>query len=198
MRRPLLLAAAIASTAALALAATLGFSYFLGAGSGSEVPFEYVALPQSTAAPTTGSSLLQVLPIKSAFSPSLNQLLEGETIITTDKQMREVWHKLFAEPYDAGQFDFQASFVVLMGGGSIENGSFDITAVELVEAQYSEPAGPGGGTATENFLSVVATTFLSGVQQQDPPPASWRLSAVKIPLDQLDDVVFRRNFMMGV
>jgi hypothetical protein len=112
--------------------------------------------------------------------------------------MREVWHRLFSEPYDAELFDFEESFVVLMGGGQLANGSFDISAVEQVLADYSEPAGPGGSTATESFLSVTATTFLSGVQPQDPPPATWRLSAVKVPRDELDDVVFRRNTMLGI
>ena len=67
-----------------------------------------------------------------------------------------------------------------------------------MQAEYSEPGGPGGATATESFLSVTATTFLSGVQPVDRPPAQWRLSAVKIARELLDDVVFRRNLILGV
>lgn len=200
MRRPLLTASLIAASAALCLAATGWGSYFLGAGPGTALPFESVTLPQTTGAPhpDAGPGLLQMLSVKSAFSPTLHELLEGQTVITTDAQMREVWRRLFVQPYDAAQFDFESSFVVLMGGGSIANGSFDITAVERVDAEYAEPAGPGGGEGDESFLSVTATTFLSGVQPVDPPPAQWRLSAVKIPRELLDDVVFRRNLMMGV
>ena len=201
MRRPMQLIALLASAVVLAGAATLADSYFLGAGPGAAVPFEAVALPQvpGTLLPSAGAAgTLQILPLKSAFSPTLHQLLEGETVITTEKQMREVWHKLFAETYDASQFDFDESFVVLMGGGSLANGSFDISAVEQVQADFSEPGGPGGGTATESFLSLTATTFLPGVQPVDPPSATWRLSAVKIPRELPDDVVFRRNVMMGI
>jgi len=201
MRRSLL-AVLLASTAAVTLAATLAPGYFLGAGPGTDVLFETVALPAVVTAHATVlpalPALFQSVSIKSAFSPTLHQLLEGQTVITTDKQMREVWSRLFAEPYDASQFDFANTFVVLMGGGSIANGSFDISAVESVQADYSEPAGPGGDSATETFLSVTATTFLNGVQPVDPPPAMWRVSAVKIARDQLDDVVFRRNLMLGV
>jgi hypothetical protein len=199
MRRSLLPLVAIGAVATLAVAATFLPSSFLGAGAGSPVPFATVALPQYVPHGSgSGPGLLQALSFKSAFTPSLDQLLQGQTVITTDKQMREVWHQLFAEPYDASLFDFANSFVVLMGGGQIANGTFDITDVEQVQAEYSQPGGPGGDTTTEAFLSVTSTTFLSGVQPQDPPSATWRLSAVKIPLDEFDDVVFRRNLVLGV
>jgi len=197
MHRALLPLALIGSIATLAVAATLARSSFLGAGPGSELSFDTVALPQDVLAPH-GSGQPQLLPFKSAFTPSQEQLLQGDTVITTDKQMREVWHQLFAEPYDASLFDFDDSFVVLMGGGQITNGSFDISAVEQVQAEYSQPGGPGGDTTAETFLSVTSTTFLSGVQPADPPSATWRLSAVRIPRDELDDVVFRRNLVLGI
>ena len=201
MRRSLLFVVSIISTAAVTVAATLAPAYFLGAGPGTELPFATVALPRPLAgrAPAGGHGLLEwELLVPSAFTPTQQQLLQGETVITTDQQMRAVWQALFAEPYDASQFDFASTFVVLMGGGSIANGSFDISAVESVQADYAEPAGPGGGHATETFLSVTATTFLSGVQPADPPPAAWQVSAVKIARDQLDDIVFRRNLILGV
>jgi hypothetical protein len=202
MHRSLLPLVVIGSVATLAVAATLLPSSFLGAGPGTDVPFEPIALPQSVTAPhgpvSAGPGLLQTLAFKSAFTPSQEQLMQGDTVITTEKQMREVWHLLFAEPYDPTLFDFGSSFVVLMGGGQIANGTFDISAVEVVQAEYSQPGGPGGDTTAETFLSVTSTTFLSGVQPEDPPSSTWRLSAVRIPRDQLDDVVFRRNLVLGV
>ena len=202
MRRTRLTLALIVSVAALSVAATLSLSDFLGAGPGTELAFEPVALPPTSvpASPASdgGFPLLQKFVVKSGFTPSLHQLLEGETVITTDKQMREIWGRLFSVPYDGAQFDFTTSFVVLMGGGVIANGSFDISAVEAVEASYADPGGLGGDPASERFLSVTATTFLSGVQPVDPPPAVWQLSAVKIAREHLDDVVFRRNLILGV
>jgi hypothetical protein len=196
MRRTVLVVALGLLTAAATVAAT-GLPFFLGATEGHSVPFGFVALPTPNPR-LVGVPLFQALTGKSAFAPTLHQLLEGETIITTDKQMREVWRRLFDVPYDASQFDFSSSFVVLMGGGVIANGSFDISAVEQVEASYSNPGGPDGDPAIELFLSVTATTFLSGVQPKDPPPAAWRVSAVKVSRSLLDDIVFRRNLVLGV
>jgi hypothetical protein len=198
MHRALLPLVVLGSVATLTVAASFLPSSFLGAGPGVAVPFEPVALPQDVLAPHGGPGLLHALSLKSAFTPSLEQLLQGQTVISSDKQMREVWHKLFAQPYDAGLFDFESSFVVLMGGGQIVNGSFEISDVERVEAEYSWWGGPGGDTTSESFLSVTATTFLSGVPPESPPPPTWRLSAVKIPREELDDVVYRRNLQLGV
>ena len=85
-----------------------------------------------------------------------------------------------------------------MGGGSFANGSFDISAVEQVQASYANPGGPDGDPATERFLSVTSTKFLSGVQPEDPPPATWHVAAVKIGREFFDDVVFRRNVVLGM
>jgi hypothetical protein len=87
---------------------------------------------------------------------------------------------------------------VFMGGGQIANGSFDISAVEQVEATYASPGGSEGETATEVFLSVTATTFLSGVQPKVPPSAAWHVSAVRVSRELLDDLVFRRNIVLGI
>jgi len=202
MRRTALVVVLTMSTAAVAIAATLSAPFFLGAPAGNGVPFKAVALPQPNPGPDVfdvpGLPLFQALTLKSAFTPPLQQLLDGETIITTDKQMREVWGRLFSVPYDASQFDFHSTFVVLMGGGSISNGSFDISAVEQVEANYSNPGGDGGEVVTETFLSVTATTFLSGVQPKNPPTAAWRVAAVKVSRSLFDDVVFRRNVILGI
>jgi hypothetical protein len=198
MRRTAFAVVLIVSTASLAIAAAVWPPFFLGAAAGNAVPFEYVVLPPPSPAPQVGDlPLFQRLAPRSPFSPRLQQLLEGETLVTSEKQMREVWDRLFAVPYDAAQFDFESSFVVLMGGGAIANGSFDISAVEQVEASYANPGG-FDGDATETFLSVTATTFQSGVLPDDPPPPTWRLSAVKVARALLDDVVFRRNLAQGV
>lgn len=202
MRRTALVVALSMATATAAIAATLSAAFFLGAPAGSCVPFEVVALPPPIPAPPLSN--LPPLPpyrpftLHGPFTPPLHQLLEGDTLITTEKQMREVWGRLFSAPYAAAQFDFRSSFVVLMGGGSIANGTFDISAVEQIEASYANPGGLNGPTATEAFLSVTATTFLSGVQPQEPPPPTWRVAAVKISRALLDDVVFRRNVVLGV
>lgn len=199
MRRTALAVLLTLSTAAVAVAATQAASFFLGAGPGSAVPFVSVALPQPTPAPPlVDLPQFRSLTGRSPFTPPLQQLLEGETLITTERQMREVWARLFSVPYDASLFDFDSSFVVLMGGGSVANGSFDISAVEQVEASYASPGGFEGETATETFLSVTATTFLNGVQPQEPPSPAWRVSAVRIPSELLDDVVFRRNVVLGI
>ena len=131
-------------------------------------------------------------------SQSADRARIPETILTTDRQMRAVWERLFSAPYDASQFDFDTSFVVFMGGGPIANGSFDISAVEQVEASYANPGGLGSDPAGELFLSVTATTFLSGVQPKDPPGPTWRVAAVKVSRELLDHVVFRRNIVLGV
>jgi hypothetical protein len=190
------------STAAVALAASVSSAYFLGAPAGVEVPFEFLNLPPPTPAAVFGdlpdAPFLRSFAGHSPFSPTLHQLLEGETVITTEKQMREVWERLFSVPYDAAQFDFATTFVVLMGGGPIANGTFAISAVEEVEASYANPGGLDGDPASEAFLSITATTFLNGAQPKNPPPADWRLSAIKVSRDLQDDVVFRRNTINGV
>ena len=199
MRRTALVVVLTLSTAAVAIAAKGSAQFFLGAPAGSAVPFDFVALPEPIHVPQlTDLAPFQALPIVSPFTPTLHQLLEGETIVTTDRQMRAVWERLFSAPYDASQFDFGTSFVVFMGGGPIANGSFEISAVEQVEASYANPGGVGGDPVGELFLSVTATTFLSGVQPKDPPSPTWRVSAVKISRDLLDHVVFRRNIVLGV
>src|SRR5262245_25630587 len=199
MQRIVSVAAVTLSTSLVALAARLTPPYFPGAAAANAVPFAVVSLPQPEPPSLIGDlPLVPAFTGRSPFAPTLHQLLEGNTVITTEKEMREVWARLFRVPYDASQLDFASSFVVLMGGGSIPYGSFDITAVEQVEASYSNPGGVGSDPATETFLSVTATTFLSGVPAGPPPTDSWRVSAVRIPRALLDDVVFRRNVIDGI
>ena len=195
MRRAAFAALLILSTGT-AFAAARSWAYFLGASEGVAVPFETVALP--VPAPDGNDLPRQVrASAASAFAPRLEQLLEGEIVIETERQMREVWARLFDVPYDASLFDFGETFVVLMGGGTLAFGSFDIAAVEQVDATYATPGG-FGDRETETFLSVTATTFLPGVMPQDPPPPQWHVSAVNVARELLDDIVFRRNVVLGI
>lgn len=188
MRHAFLAATAILGTAT-ALAGFGAFSSFLGAGAGTSVPFQRVPLP-----PVALGALAKAC----AFAPPLEQLLEGNTVITTEAAMRDTWGRLFATPYDASLFDFSTSFVVLMGAGQQTTASFGIGAVEQVEAGYANPGGPGGSNVPETFLSVTATLFIPGVHPQDPPPAAYALSAVRVDQALRDDVVFHRSLIFGV
>jgi hypothetical protein len=192
-----LFAVLAASTAWAAVALRPGI--FLGAQAGVPQPFESVALPPVALPAAPAQTLLArhaLLP-GSAFAPPLEQLLSGDTVITSDAQMLEVWQRLFAEPYDAGAFDFESTFVVLMGGGVIANGTFGIESVETVEASYADAGGPGG-SPTGTFLSVTAVTFLTGVPPVDPPSPVPSVSAVAIDRALLGDVVFHRTVILGV
>ncbi len=190
--------------AAGALAAGAPFySSFLGASAGLPVSFAPLDLPPvAVQLPATvsvsGGAVVRLAAVGGAFDPDLQTLLEGNTVIRTEKQMRQVWKQLFAVPYDSSLFDFSDSFVVLMGGGVVANGSFTISDVEQVDAQWTSVGGHGDPEETLPFLAVTATTFFSGVQQQDPPPPTQRLSAVRIPNDLGDDVVFHRAVIFGI
>lgn len=165
-------------------------SIFLAAGPGIQVPFTPVPLP-----PLKAGAILPTLP--NAFAPTQQQLLSGNTIITTAAQMKAIWGRLFKGPYDPSLFDFSTDFVVLMGAGPMSLGSFDISAVESVDASYNGSFG-FGGTDSDRFLTVIGTTFTPGIEPQDPPPPTYRVSAVRIPKTEFDDIVFHRNFVMGV
>jgi hypothetical protein len=167
---------------------------FSGAGGGAPLPFEVVQLPALNLAPGPGIPLVKR---PSVWTPPTSQLLEGAVIVRTAAEMKDVWKRLFHTPYDASQFDFSTSFVVLMGGGMLPPGaSFGIDCVEGVEATYADNGSPG--PASETFLSITATTFLPGVQQEDPPPPAFQVSAVKISKSHFDDAVFHRRVTMGV
>ena len=190
----------------LALAATtaaasylVSRSSFLSAPAGVAIPFTYANLPPvDSSGPGGAGRSFRAFAMNSPWNPSLDQLLTGETVITSDGQMRDVWRRLFSEPYDASEFDFENEFVVLMGEPSLSNGSFYISEVEEVDASYANDGVLRGRTTSEHFLSVTATKFLPGVDPQDPPPPTPRVSAVKITRDQLDDVVFHRRVIMGI
>jgi hypothetical protein len=120
--------------------------------------------------------------------------VNGETIITSEAQMRHVWRRLFAVPYDAGLFDFDRDFVVLMGGGFVHPAiGFQITVVERFEATLEDAYGLPD-TYVEPALAVVGTTILPG-----PPPREedfvYRIAAVRVAQSQLDDILFHRQVL---
>lgn len=188
LRRLLLPAGLTVALASVVFAGKALMSSFLSAGAGVPVPFQLVPLPpvKVQRAPISISPQAQ-----SAFSPSLNQLLNGETVITTEKQMEEVWNRIFAGPFDASLFDFSTDFVVLMGAGKLTTQSFDISAVERVDAMYSDFA--FFGPVPDPFLAVTSTLLLPGVFPKDPPPGMFVVSAARVSKSQLDDVVFHRS-----
>ena len=96
-----------------AFAATMGLSMFLGATEGMAVPIEVLSLPPlaDPGGPTGEVLDRDRFPKCAAFAPSNEQLLGGNTIITSEAQMRLIWSHLFAEPYDPDLFDFNETFV---------------------------------------------------------------------------------------
>ena len=187
----------------VATAALVGsLSSFLSAPAGQPVPYQVVELPPvklptTALAPSASSARSGVsfwqLAAPDAWQPSIEQLVNGDTVIETEDQMRDVWARLFKPAYDASLFDFDSDFVVLMGGGALQLASFGISAVERVDAQYSIPLFAPPAAQTDPFLSVTGTHVWPGILPSDPPPAQYVVSAVRIAKDQLDDVVFHRN-----
>lgn len=199
-RRPLLASAVVLALAGSAFAAYAAFSSFLGAPAGVAVAFTEVALPVVDKTPPAVPP--KPVAAKSAFAPKFDDLVNGNTVITTEKQMKEVWRALFKTPYDATLFDFQNDFVVMMGGGAMSLGGFGISSVESVDAQWSDAGGfggfGGGSFAVEPFLAVTSTLFLPGVMPIDPPSPTWRVSAVRVSKSAFADVVFHRSVILGV
>jgi hypothetical protein len=174
-------------------AVVLTQSSFLGAPQGVAVTVQPLALPPvrwPTSQPVPAS-----LARTDGFTPGVLDLVTGEHVITTEQQMKIVWKRLFATPYDASLFDFQHTYVVLMGGGALDISSFDVSSVEDVGATWSSF---WFGPEVDRFIAVTATTFIPGVFPQDPPPPTFRVSAVKVPRAFLDHVVFHRTMIFGV
>jgi hypothetical protein len=187
---------ALAGVAGAAVVATSS-SVFQGAPAGIPVHFQPVALPDVAFAP--GERPHPGPGAISPFEPSLDQLLNGNTVVKNEAQMKQIWGRLFAGPYDASLFDFDHSFVVMMGGGFTSIASFGIGSVEIVNGTYPQFGfGSGGGVDSDPFLSVTSTMFFPGVMPQNPPPGHYVLSAVKVSKDLLDDVVFHRMYIYGV
>lgn len=178
------------------LAAAAGASSFLTAGPGAPLAFQPVPLPEVAFAPPADGSPVPGKLDRSPWAPSLDAVVNGELVVTTEAQMKSLWAKLFAAPYDPTLFDFSTSFVIVMGGGPLVLGSFDISTVEHVASDYASQFFPGGGS--DSFLSVTSTLFLPGVQPADPPPPTYRVSAVRVAKEHFGDVVFHRSVLLGV
>ncbi|MCP3906292.1 MAG: hypothetical protein GY715_21935 [Planctomycetes bacterium] len=176
---------------------------FVGAAAGIPVEFDVVPLPPVTggpgpspgaitpAAPSFG---IEATPRDPAcpFAPTFGELVTGETIITSSAQMRAVWSRLFDTPYPSASFDFNTSYVVLMGGGLMHPWfGFEIAAVDEFEATFAD-GGPFPTNYLEYPLAVVAVTTFPGVK---PPPMDpvHKVSAVRIPKTFLRDVIFNRQ-----
>lgn len=182
--------ATLASVAGAAAYAPLA-TFFQSAPAGVNVPVVHVTLPPVVWQP--GQAIPPLLANTNGFVPGLDEMLNGNLVIENERSMRFVWARLFPSvPYDGSLFDFQNTFVVLMGGGSMDMGTFGISSVETVDAEYA--AGfPFQGNEIERFLSVTATTVIPGQPNPFPPPPTYRIDAVKIPLAAIDDVVFHRT-----
>ena len=87
--------------------------------------------------------------------------------------------------------------IALFGVGSLlcglaqDVGSFGISAVERVDAEYAGFTSPG--TEVDPFLAVTSTQFFPGQPPPFPPPPYFAVSAVRVPLTEFDDVVFHRT-----
>ena len=104
--------------------------------------------------------------------------------------MEYVWHRLFRAPYDPSQFDFDSSFVVLMGNGlQHPEFGFEITSVEQFTATFHSDA-----TYLEYPLAIVGTEILPGAKPPTMDPV-YKLSAVKIANDFMGDVIFSRQVL---
>lgn len=160
---------------------------FQGATEGIAVDFEVVPLPLVAGSP---GAAFHAQESGRPFIPSFAQLVSGEIVITSNAEMRHVWHRLFHEPYDPSQFDFDSSFVAMMGNGlQHPYFGFEITDVEQFTATFQS-----GDTYLEYPLAIVGTETLPGPK---PPPMDpvYKLSAVKIANDLLGDIIFSRQVL---
>ncbi|MFN0059935.1 MAG: hypothetical protein ACKVX7_15870 [Planctomycetota bacterium] len=167
---------------------------FLSAPAGVPVAFTLLPLPP------VDDAVIAIVPQTnrrpSPWQPTVTRLLEGETLIETEAQMRDVWARLFGTPYLVSFVNFSNDFVVLMGGGLLPAGvGFDISTVESVVATYANPGFLGGSTSDEPFLSITSMLVLPGVAPDMPPPPTYRVSAVAISRTLLDDIVFHRSLV---
>lgn len=185
------LAGTIVALASAATAAAIqAGSFFQSAPAGVTLPVAHVPLPPVQWQP--GQVIPPAVANTNGFVPGVDEMLNGQLVIRNERSMRYVWARTFGIPYDASLFDFQTSFVVWMGGGAHDIGWFDISGVETVDADYAGGI-PGPGSEVDRFLSVTATTTFPGQPNPFPPPPSYRVDAVRVPLADFDDVVFHRR-----
>ncbi len=169
------------------IATSGGQPNFQGATAGVPVEFEIVPLPPVAGTPA-GESLTHAS--AQPFVPGFARLVSGEIVITSNAEMEYVWHRLFRAPYDPSQFDFDSSFVVMMGNGLQHPFfGFEITDVEQFTATFQS-----GDTYLEYPLAIVGTAILPGPK---PPPKDpvYKLSAVQIANDFRGDVIFSRQVL---
>ena len=193
MKKRLALAAVLAL--GLTAAAPFAITSFLQAPAGVGLPFRTVDLPPVKIA---GQRTAPATLIGGTFGPSYIEVLTGNLVITSDAEMKAVWDAVLTGPYDPTLFDFTNTFVIWMGGNSMQLGSFGINAIERVDAEYSNPMGFGGPfNDVDPFIAATSLTFFPGAFPQNPPPPTYRVSAAKVDRDQLDDVVFHRSFVFA-
>jgi hypothetical protein len=190
MKQRLVLATLL--TFGLAAAAPVVVSSFLQAPAGTALSFNAVALPPVR---LNGHRPAPARRVSGPLSPTFDAVLSGNLVIETDAQMKLVWEAVLLGPYDPTLFDFQNNFVVWMGGGALQLGSFDINSIERVDALWNNPLGFGGSTDQDAFLAATGLTFLPGAFPQFPPPPTWRVSAVQVSRAEFDDVVFHRTLV---
>ena len=165
-----------------------GGSLFLGASQGVPIPFVPVALPPVAA----GSRAELQVPPPPAGLATFADLVNGETVITSEVELKHAWRLLFDAPLGPTLFDLDSSFVVIMGGGLLHpTFGFEITSVDEFQATFTS-GGPFRENYLETALAIVGTTFLPG-----PPPGEmapvYKVAAVCIPNQYLDDIVFNRQ-----
>jgi hypothetical protein len=210
---PIALAAAVLAPLATEVEANLlGGAVFRGATAGTPVPFDPIALPPVVVGASNDQGSMFGLepggsdealsrsagqfghPAVDPFRPEFDELVSGMTVVTTDAQMNAVWNRLFDVPYNAALFDFETSFVVIVGGGLMHPFfGFEVTAVERFESTFSGPNG-FGETYLEEALAMVATTFLPGPKPPEEDPV-YKIGAVEIAFADRDDVVLNRQVL---
>lgn len=165
-----------------------GPAAFMGASPGEPVAFELVTLP-----PVVESSFNDhPAVVCSPFTPTFDELLHGETIITSEAQMKHVWRRLFDAPYDPSLFDFDNTFVVLAGGGLMHPFfGFDIQAVETFTASF-EAVINVDSPMEEPGLAVLIVTTIPGAKPPKKDPV-WKLAAVKVDIEHFGQLVANRQ-----
>ena len=160
-------------------------SHLLGGSAGAPVAFELLTLPPVVLGWHNDPASLQ----RCAFAPTFDDLVSGETVITSEAQMKHVWRRLFAEHFDPSLVDFERDFVVLMGGGFLHPMiDFRISSVELFEVTFENELLE---TYVNSSLAIAGTTYLPG-----PPPPKMdpipRVSAVTVSRQYLGNTIFSR------
>ena len=182
-RKPLILVLFLVTLSGVVGAVALqASSSFLGAPAGVPVASQLLTLP-----PVSGGPALRP---RHPFEPTFDELTSGETVVTSEKQWRVVRQLLFPAGGSFPKVNFEREFVVIMGGGLMSVGDFEISSVERVDASW---ASFFGGSIVDPHLAVTATTLLPGVAPPVPPPPTYRVSAVRIPRTELRHTVHHRE-----